>query len=101
MVVVEGDIRDYSQPFSVCPAFRGPARVVESHFVEPAVELFNNGGDQPCLRSKVVIGQPDRNLRPLRDGLHFQMPMALDEFLLGRSDQSFSCPDRCSHLRPS
>ena len=94
VVVVEGDIGGYSPPFSVCPAFRGPARVVENHFIEAAVERFNNGGDQACLRSKVVIGQPDRNLRPLRDGLHFQMPMTLDELLLGRSDQSFSCPDR-------
>ena len=75
VVVVEGDIGGYSPPFPVCPAFRGPARAVENLFIEAAVERFNNGGDQACLRSEVVIGQPDRNLRPLGDGLHFQMPM--------------------------
>ena len=98
VVVVEGDIGGYSPPLSVRPAFRGPARVVENLFIEAAVKRFDNGGDQACLRSKVVIGQPDRNLRPLRDGLHFQMPMIPDELLLGRPDQSFSCRDRCGHL---
>ena len=98
VVVVEGDIGGYSPPFPVCPAFRRPARVVENLCIEAAVERFNNGGDQACLRSEVVIGQPDRNLRPFRDGLHFQMPMILDEFLLDRSDQSLSCCDRCGHL---
>jgi len=86
VVVMEGDIGGYPPPFSVCPAFRGPARVVENLSIEAAVERFNNSGDQACLRSKVVIGQPNRNLRALRDGLHFQMPMALDELRLGRSD---------------
>src|SRR2546423_8315040 len=65
VVVVEGDIGGYSPPFSVCPAFRGPARFIENLFVETAVERFNDGGDQACLRSKVVIGEPDGNLRPL------------------------------------
>jgi hypothetical protein len=83
---VEGDIGGYPPPFSVCPAFRGSARVVENLFIEAAIERFDDGGDQACLRSEVVIGQPNRNLRPLRDGLHFQMPMAPDELLLGRPD---------------
>ena len=100
VVVVEGDIGACSPPFPACPAFRRPSRVVENLFIKAAVERFNNGGDQACLRSKVVIGQPDRNLRPLGDGLHFQMAMALDELLLGRPDQSFSCCDRCGHARP-
>ena len=99
MVVVEGDIGGYSPPLSVCPAFRGPARVVENLSIEAAIERFNNGGDQAGLRSEVVIGQPDRNLRPLRDSLHFQMPMTSDELLLGRPDQSFSRRDRRGHLR--
>jgi hypothetical protein len=83
---VEGDIAGYSPSLSVRPAFRGPARVVENLFIEAVVKRFDNGGDQARLRSKVVIGQPDRNLRPLRDGLHFQMPMIPDELVLG-------CPD--------
>ena len=98
MVVVEGDIGGDSPPLSVRPAFRGPLRVVEHLLIQTVVELFNDGGDQACLRSKVVIGQPDRNLRPLRDGLHFQMPMTPDELLFGRPDQSFSCRDRCGHV---
>ena len=86
VVVVEGDIAGYSPSLSVRPAFRGPACVVENLFIEAVVKRFDNGGDQARLRSKVVIGQPDRNLRPLRDGLHFQMPMISDELVLG-------CPD--------
>ena len=86
VVVVEGDIGGYSPSLSVRPAFRMPARAFENLFIEAAIELFNNGGDQACLRSEVVIGQPDRNPRPLGDSLHFQMPMALDELLFGRSD---------------
>ena len=98
VVVVERDIGGYSPPFSVRPVFRGPPRVIENLAIEAAIERFNNGGDQACLRSEVVIGQPDRNLRPLRDGLHFQMPVSPDELLLGRLNQSFSRRDRCGHL---
>ncbi len=90
---MEGDIGGYSPPFPVCPAFRGPPHVLENHFIETAVERLNDGGDQACLRSKVVIGQPDGNLRPLGDGLHFQMPMVLEELHLGRLDQSFPSRD--------
>ena len=97
VVVVEGDIGGDPPSLSVRPAFRRPARVVENLFIEAAVERFNNGGDQACLRSEVVIGQPDRNPRPLGDGLHFQMPMIPDELLLGRPDQSFSRGDGCGH----
>ena len=61
VVVGEGDIGSYSPPFSFRPAFQGPARVVENLFIEAVVERFNNGGDQACLRSKVMIGQPDRS----------------------------------------
>ena len=98
MVVVEGDIGGYPPLFPVGPALRGSPHVLKSHFIEAVVERFNNGGDQAGLRSEVVIGQPDRNLRPLRDGLHLQMPMASDELLFGRPDQSFSRPDRRDHL---
>ena len=94
VVVVEGDIGGYSPPFSVCPAFRGPARVIENLCIDAAVERFNNGGDQARLRSKVVIGQPDRNPRAFRHGLHFQMPMIPDELVLGRPNQSFPRRDR-------
>jgi len=98
VVVVEGDIGGDPPSLSVRPAFRRPARVVENLFIEAVVKRFNNGGDQACLRSEVMIGQPDRNLRPLRDGLHFQMPMTPDQLLLGRPDQSFPCRDRRGHL---
>jgi hypothetical protein len=99
MVVVKGDIGGYSPPFSVRPAFRGPLGVVENLCIEAAIERFNNGGDQACLRSEVVIGQPNLNLRPLGDGLHFQMSVTPDELLLGRPDQFFSCRVGCDHLR--
>jgi hypothetical protein len=99
MVVVKGDIGGYSPPFPVRPAFRGPPGVVENFCIEAAIERFNNGGDQACLRSEVVIGQPNRNLRPLGDGLHFQMSVTPDELLLGRPDQFFSCRDGYDHLR--
>jgi hypothetical protein len=95
---MEGDIGGYSPPFSLRPAFLGLARVVENPSIEAVVKLFNNGGDQACLRSKVVIGQPDRNPRPLRDCLHFQMPVTPDELLLGGPDQSFSRLDRYGHF---
>jgi len=96
VVVMEGDIGGYSPSFPVRPAFRRPPGVVENLFIEAAVKRLDNGGDQARLRSKVVIGEPDRNLRAFRDGLHFQMPMVLDQLLLGRLDQSFSC--RRGHL---
>ena len=93
MVVVKGDIGGYSPPFSVRPAFRGPPRIVEYLCIEAAIERFNNGGDQARLGSEVVIGQPDRSLRPLGDGLHFQMSVTPNELFLSRPDQFFSCRD--------
>ena len=97
VVIVERDIGSYPPPFPVRPDFRGPLCVVENHLIEAVVEVLDNGGDQAGLRSKVMIGEPHRNLRPLRDRLHFQMTMAPDQLFLGRADQSFSRPDRRGH----
>nr|WP_235983496.1 hypothetical protein [Bradyrhizobium australiense] len=69
----------------------------ERHLVEPAVEGFDDGGDQAGFRSEAVIGQSHRNLRPFRHRLHFQMPMAADQLLFGRPEQSLACSDRGRH----
>lgn len=39
----------------------------------------------------MMVGEPDRDLRSLRHGLHLQMTIAFDELVLSRIDQSFAC----------
>jgi hypothetical protein len=75
-------------PFPNRPGQRFVDRMIDKGAVA-VVKIRNQDGDQPRLRSEIMIGEADRDVRPARYIGDLEIAVAVDQFSHGRRHDAF------------